>query len=123
MAKVPPRTTSEILRSLARVSAPAVQDGNSRTANKINVRLPDGMRDQILERCKKEHIAINSYVVQALEEKLARDNGPAEILVLIQEQLAAITTHLGISADTTHQSPASTTEDARAAAQRRESST
>lgn len=99
MTNAPQRTTYEILRSLSRVSPPTVQDGHSRTANKINVRLPEGMRDLIIEKCKAEHIAINSYVVQALEEKLARDARPPEVLERISIQLAAIASHLGIPAD------------------------
>lgn len=99
MATSPSRTTSEILRSLSRISTPTVQNGNSRTANKINVRLPEGMRDQILEKCKAEHIAINSYVVQALEEKLARGAGPTEMLERICTQLSSIAAHLGIPFD------------------------
>lgn len=57
------------------------------------------MRDQILEQCKAEHITINSYVVQAIEEKMARGTQPPEVLERISTQLAAIAAHLGIPAD------------------------
>lgn len=112
MASAPYRTTAEILQSLARSKPPTVQNGNSATANKLNVRLPDGMRDQILERCKAEHIAINSYVVQALEEKLVRGARPTEMLEHISTQLASIAAHLGIPADESAASATSAVTDA-----------
>lgn len=114
MASSPYRTTAEILQSLARSKPPTVQNGNSTTANKLNVRLPDGMRDQILERCKAEHIAINSFVVQALEEKLARVSGSTETLERIYTQLSSIASHLGIPADESAASATSAVTDANA---------
>ena len=67
-----PREVAEILRSASSKKAPTVQSGQSRTADKINVRLPDGIRQKIIESCRAEHITINTFVVQALEERLAR---------------------------------------------------
>ena len=99
MAKAFRRSPEEIVRSIALMRAPKVQDRNSRTADKINVRLPDGVRDQIIEKCRAEHIAMNTYVVQALEEKLARDAGQPLVLEHISEQLAAIAAHLKIPTD------------------------
>ncbi|MFV3333670.1 Arc family DNA-binding protein [Pseudomonas sp. NY15437] len=84
---------------LANIRGPKVQDGKSRTADKINVRLPDGVRDQIIEICKAEHIAMNTFVVQALEEKLARDAGLVEALAQLTAEVARIGAHLGISND------------------------
>lgn len=76
-----------------------MRDGSSRTADKINVRLPDGVRQRIAEICQAEHIAMNTYVVQALEEKLARDAEWPQVLARINEQLTAIAARLGITPD------------------------
>lgn len=94
-----PREVAEILRSASSKKAPTVQSGKSRTADKINVRLPDGIRQKIIESCRAEHITINTFVVQALEERLARAESRAQSLERISEQVAAIATHLGIPAE------------------------
>ncbi len=99
MAKASRQTPGEFLMHLANIRGPKVQDGKSRTADKINVRLPDGVRDQIIEICKAEHIAMNTFVVQALEEKLARDAGLVEALAQLTAEVARIGAHLGISND------------------------
>lgn len=97
MAKASRQTPGEFLMHLANIRGPKVQDGKSRTADKINVRLPDGVRDQIIEKCRAEHIAMNTFVVQALEEKLARDAGLVEALAQLSAEIAKIGAHLGIS--------------------------
>ena len=99
MAKASRQTPGEFLMHLANIRGPKVQDGKSRTADKINVRLPDGVRDQIIEKCKAEHIAMNTFVVQALEEKLARDAGLVAALAQLNAQLARIGAHLGVVSD------------------------
>lgn len=112
MAKTSRQTPEELLRHLAKMRVPHVQSGTSRTAEKINVRLPDGVRDQIIEKCRAEHIAMNTFVVQALEEKLARDAGLVEALAQLNAQLARIGAHLGVASDV---SCADTKTDSRAA--------
>ncbi len=97
MATTSRQTPGEYLKQLAYARNPKVQSGKSRTADKINVRLPDGVRDQIIEKCRAEHIAMNTFVVQALEEKLARDAGLVEALAQLNIQLATIAAHLGIA--------------------------
>lgn len=67
-----------------------LRNGNSRTADKFVVRMPDGVRNQVAEKCRAAHISMNSYVVQALEEKLARDSGEPDLLSHFNERLAAI---------------------------------
>ncbi|MFK8398135.1 Arc family DNA-binding protein [Pseudomonas sp. BGr12] len=71
--------------------------GKSRTADKFVVRLPEGVRDQVAERCQAAHISMNSYVVQALEEKLARDGGEPDLLCSINARLAAVEQRLEYS--------------------------
>lgn len=46
--------------------------GNSRAADKFVVRLPDGVRACIDEAASDMHTSMNAFVVQAIEEKLAR---------------------------------------------------
>lgn len=71
------------------------RNGNSRTADKFVVRLPDGVREQVAQQCRTEHISMNSYVVQAVEEKLARDAGEPDLLGSINARLAAVEERLG----------------------------
>lgn len=47
-------------------------DYNSRIADKFVVRLPEGTRAQITNMAGQQHISMNSWIVQAVEEKLAR---------------------------------------------------
>jgi len=44
--------------------------GNSRTADKFVIRLPDGMRDQVKARADDRFISMNGWVLQAIDEKL-----------------------------------------------------
>jgi hypothetical protein len=67
-----------------------MRNGNSRTADKFVARLPDGMRDQVEQRSKTDHISMNSFVVQAIEEKLARAAGEPDLVSHLGERLAAL---------------------------------
>lgn len=66
------------------------RNGNSRTADKFVVRMPDGVRDQVEEKSGAAHISMNSFVVQAIEEKLARDAGEPDLLGNLVERMAAV---------------------------------
>ncbi|PWU25723.1 hypothetical protein DK254_24060 [Pseudomonas sp. RW407] len=57
-----------------------MRNGNSHTAAKFVVRLPDGMRDQVEQRSNTDHISMNSFIVQAIEEKLARAAGKPDLV-------------------------------------------
>ncbi|KJU81024.1 hypothetical protein N619_01295 [Ectopseudomonas oleovorans] len=46
--------------------------GNSRTADKFVVRMPDGVRARVDAAADLDHTSMNTFVVQAIEEKLAR---------------------------------------------------
>ena len=46
--------------------------GNSRTADKFVVRLPDGMRDRVNQQAESAYASMNSWIIQAIEEKLER---------------------------------------------------
>lgn len=45
----------------------------SRDADKFVIRLPDGIRDKVQARAKPKHISMNSWILQAIDEKLDRD--------------------------------------------------
>jgi len=47
---------------------------NSRTADKFVVRLPEGMRDQVSEKADESFVSMNSWIVQAIDEKLTREH-------------------------------------------------
>lgn len=55
-------------------------------ADKFVIRLPDNMRDEMAADAARLHISMNSFAVQAIEEKLDRDKR-AEVAV------AAIVAH------------------------------
>lgn len=46
--------------------------GNSRTADKFVVRMPDGVRARVDAAAQFDHTSMNTFFVQAIEEKLAR---------------------------------------------------
>lgn len=48
-------------------------NGNSRTADKFVVRLPDGMREQIAAIAASHHRSMNSEIIGRLEDSIAAD--------------------------------------------------
>lgn len=48
--------------------------GNSRTADKFVIRLPEGMRDQVKDRAEDRFISMNGWVLQAIDEKLRSES-------------------------------------------------
>lgn len=52
---------------------------DSRTADKFVVRMPDGMRDQVCDAAGEQFTSMNSFVVQAIAEKLGRQNRQAVV--------------------------------------------
>lgn len=46
--------------------------GDSRTADKFVVRLPDGVRARAQAAADADHLSMNTFFVQAVKEKLAR---------------------------------------------------
>ncbi len=46
---------------------------SSRTADKFVIRLPPGMRRQVQSEAVPLHISMNSWILQAIDEKLDRD--------------------------------------------------
>lgn len=47
--------------------------GNSRDADKFVIRYPEGMRERVAEAAFDGYMSMNSYVIQAVAEKLDRD--------------------------------------------------
>lgn len=47
---------------------------SSRTADKFVIRLPDGMRDDITKQAQASFTSMNTFVIQAIAEKLDRSN-------------------------------------------------
>lgn len=46
---------------------------NSRTADKFVIRMPDGMRDRVSDQSAAAYLSMNSFILQAIDEKLKRD--------------------------------------------------
>lgn len=62
---------------------------NSRTADKFVVRLPDGMRSQVEGQADDQHISMNTFVIQAIKEKLARGIRQELLLDALEQAVAA----------------------------------
>ena len=61
--------------------------GNSRTADKFVVRMPDGLRSRAKDQAETSHISLNSLIVQALEEKLDRSKRQELLLDALERQV------------------------------------
>lgn len=60
---------------------------DSRTADKFVVRFPDGMRDQVAAAAGEVFTSMNTFVVQAVAEKLDRDK-LQEIALIVLARVA-----------------------------------
>lgn len=60
---------------------------NSRTADKFTVRMPDGMRTRVETAAEADHTSMNTFMVQAVEEKLARAARQELLLDALQQAL------------------------------------
>lgn len=60
---------------------------DSRTADKFVVRFPDGMRDQVAAAANQEFTSMNTFVIQAIAEKLDRDK-LQEIALIVLARVA-----------------------------------
>lgn len=60
----------------------------SRTADKFVVRMPDGMRPEVETRAADEFISMNSFVVQAIAEKLDREKRKDLLLNALAAQVS-----------------------------------
>lgn len=56
-----------------------VQQGNSRTADKFVVRLPEGMRARITDMSQTQYMSMNSYVIRALAVALQTDEHNTDV--------------------------------------------
>lgn len=63
--------------------------GNSRTADKFVVRMPDGVRSRVEAAADLDHTSMNTFVVQAIEEKLARAKRQELLLDALERQAAS----------------------------------
>jgi len=63
---------------------------DSRTAPKFVVRYASPeQRDKVMAAAFDQHIAINSFICQAIDEKLARGEAMDLVIQMAQEKLAA----------------------------------
>lgn len=75
--------------------------GNSRTADKFVVRLPDGVRARAEAAAEADHISMNSFFVQAVKEKLGRGERQDLLLSALQCVLRDIAEYTGEGPATT----------------------
>ena len=64
---------------------------DSRTADKFIVRFPDGMRDQVAAAAGEVFTSMNTFVVQAVAEKLDRDKLQEIALIVLARAAHQVT--------------------------------
>jgi hypothetical protein len=65
---------------------------NSRAADKFVVRMPDGMRSDVEQESAKKFISMNTFIVQAIAEKLDSDKRQDLLLDALAAQVNAAQT-------------------------------
>lgn len=60
---------------------------SSRVADKFVCRLPDGMRDTVEALAVEQHTSMNTFIIQAIEEKIARGVRQEMLLDALQQRL------------------------------------
>ena len=68
---------------------------DSRTADKFVVRFPDGMRDQVAAAAGEVFTSMNTFVIQAVAEKLDRDKLQEIALIVLARAAHQVTTTQG----------------------------
>ena len=64
---------------------------DSRTADKFVVRFPDGMRDQVAAAAGEVFTSMNTFVIQAIAEKLDRDKLQEIALIVLARAAHQVT--------------------------------
>ena len=64
---------------------------HSRTADKFIVRFPDGMRDQVATAAGEVFTSMNTFVIQAVAEKLDRDKLQEIALIVLARAAHQVT--------------------------------
>lgn len=67
-----------------------MSDYTSRNADKFVVRMPEGVREQISAHAEKDRISMNSWIVQAIEERLSRINEKDRLIGALESLVAVI---------------------------------
>lgn len=60
---------------------------DSRTADKFVLRLPDGMRQQVADESKAAHISMNSYMIQAIGNRLENEQRLETLIKILESML------------------------------------
>lgn len=58
---------------------------NSRSADKFLVRLPEGMREKVDEAAAEQFFSMNTFIIQAIAEKLDRDKRAQRLIDALVE--------------------------------------
>lgn len=76
------------------ISAQNTTRVSSRNADKFVVRLPEGMRESIQKAADEKYTSMNTFVVQAIAEKLERKQRLEALLDALTDQAGAKKTEL-----------------------------
>ncbi|MBU0792292.1 MAG: Arc family DNA-binding protein [Gammaproteobacteria bacterium] len=58
---------------------------DSRSADKFVVRMPEGMREKVDEAAAEQFFSMNTFIIQAIAEKLDRDNRAQRLIDALVE--------------------------------------
>ena len=109
MAKKKTNPAKSITRAKARRLEPKIAAGTVSTSDRFQLRLPDGMRDQLAEAATANGRSLNGEVIHRLAQSLERDGRQEKLsqhlkiqgnrLAKVEEEIAALVQQLRLNDD------------------------
>ena len=109
MVKKKANPAKSVTRVKARRLGPKMAAGTSSTSGRFQLRLPDGMRDQLAEAATANARSLNDEIIQRLTQSLERDGRQQKLsqhlkiqgnrLAKVEEEIAALVQQLRLSDD------------------------
>ena len=109
MAKKKTNPAKSVTRVTARRLEPKMAAGTSSTSDRFQLRLPDGIRDQLTEAATANGRSLNSEIIHRLTQSLERDGRQEKLsqhlkiqgnrLAKVEEEIAALVQQLRLSDD------------------------
>ena len=109
MARKKANPAKSVTRVTARRLEPKMAAGTGSTSDRFQLRLPDGMRDQLAEAATANARSLNDEIIQRLTQSLERDGRQQKLsqhlkiqgnrLAEVEEEIAALVQQLRLSDD------------------------
>ena len=109
MAKKKANPAKSVARVTARRLQPKMATGTSSTSDRFQLRLPDGMRDQLAEAATASGRSLNGEIIHRLTQSLERDERQKKLsqhlkiqgdrVAKVEEEIAALVQQLRLSDD------------------------